>query len=59
MGWAFFFTMLIMIAISLAGPKVNPKAFVLDKQMFKVTPGITVMIVATIMILAAIYIKFW
>jgi SSS family solute:Na+ symporter len=59
MGWAFFFTMLIMIAISLAGPKVNPKAFVLDKQMFKVTPGITVMIVATIMILAAIYIKVW
>ena len=59
MGWAFFFTMLIMIAISLAGPKVNPKSFVLDKQLFKVTPAITAMIVATVMILAAIYIKFW
>ena len=59
MGWAFFFTMAIMIAISLAGPRVNPKAFKLDKQMFKVTPAITAMIVATILILAAIYIKFW
>lgn len=59
MGWAFFFTMLIMVAISMAGPKVNPKAFALDKSMFKVSPGITAMIVTTIMVLAAIYIKFW
>jgi len=59
MGWAFFFTMAIMIAISLAGPKVNPKAFLLDKEMFKLKPSITAMIVATIFILAAIYVKFW
>ncbi|MGB8195028.1 MAG: sodium/solute symporter [Chitinophagaceae bacterium] len=59
MGWAFFFTMLIMIGISLAGPKVNPKAFVLDKEMFKLKPGLVAMIVVTLMVLAAIYIKFW
>lgn len=59
MGWAFFFTMVVMIAVSMAGPKVNPKAFALDKAMFKVSPGIMAMIVATLMILAAIYIKFW
>jgi SSS family solute:Na+ symporter len=59
MGWAFFFTMLIMIVISLAGPKVNPKAFVLDKEMFKLKPGLVAMIVVTLMVLAAIYIKFW
>src|SRR5215831_2604631 len=29
MGWSFFFTVLVMVVISLAGPKVNPKAFVL------------------------------
>lgn len=59
MGWAFFFTMAIMIGISLGGPKVNPKAFELDSEMFKLKPSILIMIVVTIFILAAIYIKFW
>lgn len=59
MGWSFFFTMLVMIGISLAGPKINPKAFLLDKQMFKLKPSIVAMIVVTILILAALYIKFW
>ena len=59
MGWAFFFTMLVMISMSLAGPKVNPKAFALDKEMFRLKPSIVAMIVVTILILAALYIKFW
>jgi solute:Na+ symporter, SSS family len=59
MGWAFFFTMVVMVVISLAGPKVNPKAFALDKKMFKVQPSIVGMIVVTLFILAAIYAKFW
>ncbi len=59
MGWAFFFTMAVMIAISLGGPKVNPKAFELDKEMFKLKPSIIVMIVCTLFILAALYVKFW
>nr|WP_294907654.1 sodium/solute symporter [uncultured Lacibacter sp.] len=59
MGWAFFFTMLVMIVISLAGPKVNPKAFALDKEMFKLKPSVIVMIVFTLFILAALYVKFW
>ncbi|MFM2363069.1 MAG: hypothetical protein RLZZ316_1971, partial [Bacteroidota bacterium] len=59
MGWSFFFTMLIMIGISLAGPKINPKAFILDKEMFKLKPSIVAMITATLLILAALYIKFW
>ena len=59
MGWAFFFTVAVMVAISLGGPKVNPKAFVLDKEMFKLSPAITAMVVATLLILAALYIKFW
>lgn len=59
MGWSFFFTALAMIIISLAGPKINPKAFQLDKKMFKVQPSIVAMIVATVLILAALYIKFW
>lgn len=59
MGWSFVFTLLVMIAISLAGPKVNEKAFELDKQMFKVSPTHIVMIVVTLAILAALYIKLW
>jgi SSS family solute:Na+ symporter len=59
MGWAFFFTMAVMILMSLAGPKVNPKAFAIDAEMFKVKPSTTVLIVMTIVILSALYIKFW
>ena len=59
MGWSFFFTVAIMVAISLGGPKVNPKAFVLDKEMFKLSPSVIIMIIATLLILAALYVKFW
>ena len=59
MGWAFFITMAVMIGISLSGPKVNPNAFELDKTMFKLKPSIIAMIVLTLMILVALYAKFW
>jgi len=59
MGWAFFITMAVMIGISLTGPKVNPKAFVLDKEMFKLKPSVIAMIVFTLLILTALYVKFW
>ncbi len=59
MGWSFFFTMVVMISVSMAGPKVNPKAFVLDKTMFKLQPNHIVMIVLTLLILSAIYVRFW
>lgn len=59
MGWAFVFTMLVMIGISLAGPKINPKAFELDKSMFKLKPSIVAMIVTILLVLVALYVKFW
>ena len=59
MGWAFIFTVIVMIVLSLAGPKVNPKAFEFDKSMFKVKPVHIVMIVSIILILTALYAKFW
>lgn len=59
MGWSFFITVAVMIAISLGGPKVNPKAFEIDSTMFKVKPSIIAMIVVTLLILAALYAKFW
>jgi solute:Na+ symporter, SSS family len=59
MGWAFVITMAVMIGISLAGPKINPKAFELDKTMFKLKPSIVAMIAVTLLILVALYVKFW
>jgi SSS family solute:Na+ symporter len=59
MGLAFFFTMVLMIGVSLAGPKINPKAFELDKEMFKLKPSTTVLIVVTLLIIFALYVKFW
>ena len=59
MGWAFVFTMIVMILLSLAGPKINPKAFLLDKSMFKVKPVHIFLIVSILLILTALYAKFW
>jgi len=59
MGISFVITILLMIAISLGGPKINPKAFALDKTMFRLEPvhiGLTVIV---LLILAALYVKFW
>ena len=59
MGISFVITILLMIAISLWGPKINPKAFVLDKTMFRLEPVHIVLAVVVLLILAALYIKFW
>lgn len=59
MGWSFFITVAVMVMISLAGPKVNPKAFAIDATMFKVDNRTLLMIVVTILLLTALYVKFW
>ncbi|NGM72936.1 sodium:solute symporter family transporter [Sphingobacterium sp. SGL-16] len=59
MGLAFMFTMIIMVLVSLFGPKENPKGLELDSKMFKVEPSVMVMIVLTILIVGALYVKFW
>lgn len=59
MGLSFLFTMIAMISVSLAGPKINPKAFELDRSMFKLSPSTTVLIVTILFIITALYVKFW
>jgi SSS family solute:Na+ symporter len=59
MGWSFLFTVAAMIAISLLGPKVNPNAYVVEKSMFQVSPATTVQVAAILLIISAIYVKFW
>ncbi len=59
MGLSFLFTMIIMIAISLGGPKINPKAFELDKSMFKLRPQTILLIILILLLISALYVKFW
>ncbi|WP_163398562.1 sodium/sugar symporter [Flavobacterium fluviatile] len=59
MGLSFFFTTLVMVAMSFAGPKVNPKAFETEPGMFAVKPQTTVLIVITLLVIIALYVKFW
>ncbi len=59
MGLSFMFTMIVMVSMSLAGPKINPKAFMLEKGMFKVSPSTMALIMVTILLIAALYVKFW
>jgi solute:Na+ symporter, SSS family len=59
MGWSFFFTMVVMIGLSLAGPRINPKAFELDKSMFRVSNSTLVLIIITLLIITALYVRFW
>lgn len=59
MGWSFVFTVLLMIIMSLAGPKINPKAFEIDSSMFKLKPSTTALIVVILLILTLIYARFW
>jgi SSS family solute:Na+ symporter len=59
MGWSFVLTIIIMVIVSMAGPKVNPKAFEIDATMFKVSKSTLVLIVIILMLLSALYVKFW
>jgi len=59
MGWSFVFTVAAMVGISLAGPKVNPKAFAIDSSMFKVDPRTLMLIIITLLLITAIYVRFW
>ena len=59
MGWSFFFTVLLMVIISLAGPKISPKAFAIDRSMFAVKPSTIAMATIIILIILALYAKFW
>lgn len=61
MGWVFFFTVLLMVAVSLLDKKGREKVngLEVDSKMFRVSPGILTMIVVIIAILLALYIRFW
>ncbi|MFN4254779.1 MAG: sodium:solute symporter family transporter [Saprospiraceae bacterium] len=59
MGLAFAFALAAMILVSLVGPKINEKAFDIDREMFRPDPRTTVLIVLTLLLLSVIYVRFW
>lgn len=59
MGLSFLFTLIAMVIVSLFGPKINSKAFKLNKAMFKVAPSTLALIIITLLLLTALYVKFW
>ncbi len=61
MGQVFFFTVLLMVIISLLDVKGRQQVHALevDRSMYKVSPGILAMIIIVLGIIAALYIRFW
>lgn len=61
MGWVFFFTSLLIIAVSLFDKKGREHihALEVDTKMYKVSPGILAMIILVLGIILALYIRFW
>ena len=60
MGWVFFFTVVLMVVISLLQKKSTVKnAMEVDSSMFKVSPGILAMILIILLVTIALYIRFW
>lgn len=57
MGWSFFFTLVVMITLSLLGK--NDKVLQVDKAMMKVQPVHVVMIVSILAIITALYAYLW
>lgn len=61
MGWVFFFTMLLMVSVSLLDKKGREHihALEVDTKMYKVTPGVLAMIIIILLIIIALYMRFW
>jgi SSS family solute:Na+ symporter len=59
MGLSFAFTMVIMVGISLAGPAINARAIELQPGLFRVSRQTLTLIVITLLLITALYTKFW
>jgi SSS family solute:Na+ symporter len=61
MGWVFFFTMVLMIIVSLLDKKGREKgrALEVDTSMYRVSGRVLAMILIILGILLALYIRFW
>lgn len=59
LSWSFLITCITMVAISLKGQVVNAKAIVIERSMFKLKPSSAILIAVILLLLSAIYVRFW
>ena len=59
LSWSFLITCLVMVVISLRGQVINAKAIVIERSMFKLKPSSVMLIAVILVLLSAIYIRFW
>lgn len=59
MGLSFMFTIIVMVLVSLLGPAVSLKAFKLDRSMFYIERSTLSLIIITLLLLTALYVRFW
>ncbi len=59
MGLSFAFTVLSMVVVSLFSEKVNKNAIEIDASMFKLDKNAVLLITIIMILLSAIYVRFW
>lgn len=59
MGWVFFFTVLLMVIISLLDNRKPTNTLIVDRSLFKVSGSVLAMIVLIMVSLLVLYIRFW
>ncbi|SDP90930.1 solute:Na+ symporter, SSS family [Mucilaginibacter sp. OK268] len=59
LSWSFLITFIVMIAVSLRGQVINAKAIVIERSMFKLKPSSIILIAVILILLSAIYVRFW
>jgi SSS family solute:Na+ symporter len=59
MGWVFFFTVTMMVIVSLLSRKEDIHTMEIDKSLYKVSQANLVWILIILGLLTALYIRFW
>lgn len=59
MGWVFFFTVVLMMVVSLIDKRAPVHAMEVDKSLYKVSPATLAWILIILGILLGLYIRFW
>ena len=59
MGWSFVLTFALMVGISLTGPAIDARALAIKARLFRVSRQTLALIVLTLLLISALYVKFW
>jgi SSS family solute:Na+ symporter len=59
MGWSFVLAFALMVGISITGPAIDARALSIDARLFRVGRPTLTLIVVTLLLISALYVKFW